>query len=753
MGLFSSKKKVTVDTTVTRLVNDNMLPYTSKTSVITACLEEGSIADSLVTGFLGCAAVKADRMFAYARDHYTHGLPNHSFHMKTNGEDVVKQAIEMELGQNIEIDYFKYAPINNTHTAWKKLSDDYEYDYRTNEIPVLSAQVGAKVYLNDIVVIYAQSTFDEAEPGAFDVWGEPALARYANHREGQEVFSLRTYVKAGDYFVDPNASVDSVEVHYTYQTASGEQVFKSFPVSMVPYDQELEYYQVQYRYLKGGVMRVGHWTYLDGSGLHSQVDAIHDVEYEKVGSYFPFTFFRSQSKNMTGAEHEYSPAYVTSTKMLKYLGLDYQSLANDIHANEGIDDIVQAIMMMAVPAEGKSQVESRYLFDYFSTMYYASPEPETMLGPVYSDSAGIVRRDGMAISIADLDFKCTLRYNGIGRRRVAGSIGDVGTCKSEQGTETSTLRYADYTTGSKQFRTVSNPYYSYQRQTTETFYEEIRVYDLTMIYNVEGKYNTVAKTGSANLLIPIDKAITDTMALGMKEELYLRSLHFVFNSMIVETTKWYQQSWFKWVLIAIAVVVTVFSGGSAGPGLWATLEAMTAAAIAWAVVTYVVQALVLQLTFKLFVKLAGPEFAMFVALVGLAVGVYGNFAEATWADSLMSMSTGLMDASSAGYQAGISSAYSSEFAEFKLMATEAQTALEDAQKLMGMGDILDPFAFIGREPTFTPGEAPQDFYNRSVHAGNMGTLGFDAISSYTQISLTLPKLSDTFGETNDGMDE
>lgn len=750
MGLFSSKKKVTVDTTVSRMVSDNMLPYTGKTSVITACLEEGSISEALMSGLMDCPAVKADRMFSYARDHYTYGLPNHTFHMKTNGEDVVKQAIEMELDQNIEIDYYKYAPINSTHTAWKKLSDDYEYDYITNEIPVLSAKFGAKVYLNDIVVIYARSTIEEAEQGAFDVWGEPALARYANHREGQEVFNLRSYVKAGNYYVDEDATVDSVEIHYTYKSPTGEQVFGSFPVSMVPYDQDLEYYQVQYRYLKNGRMRVGHWTYLDGSGLHSQVDAIHDTDYEKVGSYFPFAFFRSQGRNMTGADFEYKEPYETTKKMLSYIGVDYQQLADQIHTNEGVDDIEQAIMMMAVPADGKSEVESRYLFDYFSTMFYASPESETKLGPVISDNAGIVRREGMAISIADLDFKCTLRYSGIGRRRVAGKIGSVGFCRTTQGTSSTTQKYTNYKTGAKQYQTQASPYYSYQRQTTDTFYEEIRVYDLTMIYNVSGKYNTVASAGSKNLLIPLDRAVTNGMALTVKEELYLRSMHLVFNSMVVETTKWYQNSWFKWVLVVIAIVVTFFCPPAGG---WiATISAMSAAAIAWAVLVFVVKALVLQVAFKLFVKAVGPEAALFVALIGAAVGVYGNFADATWAESLMSLSTGLLDAASTGFQAGIA-AYSSQAAEFQLLATEAQTALEEAEKLLGMQNLIDPYAFIGKEPSFTPGETPADFFHRSIHAGNSGVLSFDAISSYAQISLTLPKLSDTFGETNDGLDE
>ncbi len=76
--------------------------------------------------------------------------------------------------------------------------------------------------------------------------------------------------------------------------------------------------------------------------------------------------------------------------------------------------------------------------------------------------------------------------------------------------------------------------------------------------------------------------------------------------------------------------------------------------------------------------------------------------------------------------------------EFSLFVEEQNKLLDDAKALLQGNNHLDPFVIFG--------ESPQDFYNRTVHSGNIGVLGISAISSYVDIALTLPKLNDTLGE-------
>ena len=65
--------------------------------------------------------------------------------------------------------------------------------------------------------------------------------------------------------------------------------------------------------------------------------------------------------------------------------------------------------------------------------------------------------------------------------------------------------------------------------------------------------------------------------------------------------------------------------------------------------------------------------------------------------------------------------------------------LESAQDLLEPSQLLHPFIIFG--------ESPNDFYNRTVHSGNIGTMAISSITNYVDLSLTLPKFSETVGDT------
>jgi hypothetical protein len=83
-----------------------------------------------------------------------------------------------------------------------------------------------------------------------------------------------------------------------------------------------------------------------------------------------------------------------------------------------------------------------------------------------------------------------------------------------------------------------------------------------------------------------------------------------------------------------------------------------------------------------------------------------------------------------------------ESSNFREYADAKQESLDAANKLLETSTVLSPFVIFG--------EKPEDFYNRTIHFGNIGTLGITAISSYVDIALTLPKIYDTLGDPNNG---
>jgi len=74
-----------------------------------------------------------------------------------------------------------------------------------------------------------------------------------------------------------------------------------------------------------------------------------------------------------------------------------------------------------------------------------------------------------------------------------------------------------------------------------------------------------------------------------------------------------------------------------------------------------------------------------------------------------------------------------------LKVTEEYKLIEDASsKLLSDTNRLSSFVIFG--------EKPADYFARTIHSGNIGIKSIEAVTSYVQIALTLPKLSDSLGE-------
>ena len=162
--------------------------------------------------------------------------------------------------------------------------------------------------------------------------------------------------------------------------------------------------------------------------------------------------------------------------------------------------------------------------------------------------------------------------------------------------------------------------------------------------------------------------------------------------------------------------------------------------------------MVVSYVFSLIAKTIGAELAM---LIGAVVMLYGGYKYMTntvgpmsvRAETLLGVGTNLMNAGSTQIATEIRQ-IQGEMTEFSLMAEQKWAELEEVKNLMGKENLLDPFEFIGKEPAIVFGENPDQFYERTIHTGNIGVLALDANSSFIEISLTLPKLPQTFGESD-----
>lgn len=742
MGLFSDEKKTYVGTTVTRVITDTLLPNAIKTGVIKSIFDDGSIPEYAMEELIGSIGVRADRMYEYGRTTYTYGLPSGQFKTSTEGLSEVTAVLSVIEDAPVLPLYCHYGPPNKLHIGWLKVIADHGYNPTSNQLAALSATKGTPVYLDNLTVVVPAAALASYNPGALAQWGTPATAGYTPERPYQGLTGQ--LLAATPVTTDPVASDAYIRVDYVWQEIilDALEVRKSsFTIPLTGYDNAVDYFHV--KYTVGGITK--YWVYQDNLGTYPTLDAVFFVGPQTNGTFFPFGYFRYNK--VSGIADTTTTAYAHSKKLVKYLGLDYDSVTTSINDNPDIADVEQAMLMMAVPANTTNEIERRYLFAFFDGMFYADGNQftSTAQANITRILQGQPNNSQTSIVIQDDRFKMVLANGGIFKKRVVGSIGAIGSHTSGITTTYVAEPYSDSETGlvSTYARPVVHHYY--RRQITQTLYDEIQVADLRMSYYIYDGLFTTGLGTDAILMIPVDRSITHAYSVPDREQLYARSLHYIFNSRTEVTIAWYQQAWFSFILNVVAVAVIVVSLGSAtGPAatLLSAIAAGTTAAITSAILVILEKLLIgalLGMAFKLFAKVVGVDIAIILAVVAAAYGMYqaidnGSITGAPWAQELLQVSSGLTK----GIASELKDLYGEllgEYQSFNLFRDEATKQLEAANKLLEHNNWLNPFVIFG--------EKPDDYYNRTVHSGNVGVLGIGAISNYVDIALTLPKLDET----------
>jgi hypothetical protein len=122
-------------------------------------------------------------------------------------------------------------------------------------------------------------------------------------------------------------------------------------------------------------------------------------------------------------------------------------------------------------------------------------------------------------------------------------------------------------------------------------------------------------------------------------------------------------------------------------------------------------------------------------------------ADPTIGSRMLTVANGLVSGINANLQESMASLQGAAagFAEY------AESALDELKKINEELDgpqLIDPLLFVDRmQPITVFGESPGDFYDRTIHSGNIGTQSFDYIQNYVDVSLKLPDFNDTMGDT------
>lgn len=790
MGLFSSKKKTYVNTSVSRMVEDEDIIPSNKLAVIDYTMSQESsstrvsaesLSDYLLRAGTNNIVARTRKSRTYAKKPtFAYGLPVSNL-VSQEGVDI-KAAITDSLekvyqGGVIVLDAY-FGPMNNFYFLKPMLWEKYDYNYDTNELVSESARIGFKCYMKSAVIKYSKyTTADLIDPDTLKQNGLSAEAGYTPFRPANPKAVQVPWVN--DYEGDH----DIAEVTVCYADAQGKEVtyklvldyLKYEPSSNPPTDglddndtdnidpeaqapsvedtlQDKDYYQANYEYTVGTETKKGVFIYLYGSGLDSKLDKLFNVA-DTYGQHIPRLYARMDGKACNDSSHKDTPEYKSMVGMCRQLGMNWTDWVDEIHKSVGsLDNVTQIFMTYSLPANTTDKLIQEYMFEYFLGLYGRIPNKfaTSEFADLRDNMIAYGSKQGQAIQVKDKAYTQQISFSSIGYLDIAGSIGEVGTVAS--GMKKELVRTAKRP--SSPFRAFSTvTYHWYRKQLTATTYREVRVYGLNSTEYVKNGKTTTASGDSENLLLPLDLAVDHEFNMRQKEQLYTKSMYIVLNTLKVVKKKWYQTGIFKAIMFVVAVVVGYFfpPAGAA---------AMTWLAAAYAVVYAVAINIVISIAVKILVSMGIDvgAVAAIVAIVALIVGGYsavskvGNVAGIT-TQQFLSASSQAFSVSSQGYALQTQAAIK-DFNSLMTELTQEQKDIQRQAKELGMGQhgpllMFEPPISIG----VRMGESPDDYYERSIRMNNVASAIYSLTESSVDFNLSLPTSQTTLLKIQEQLDE
>lgn len=741
MGMFGGGTEIVVDTQVSRVMGDKEIPDSRKSGLVKSILEDGDVSSYVLEEYVNSIAVKANRMYEYAKKEYTFGVPTSEYVVRAQAKEAIRVHLTGLEGKAPVFEYASYGPMNLTHVAWEKLIADYRYDPQTNVIGMFSP-FGKKAYLMNIIMVIPKDLRDSYDEIQLEQLGK---APYSMYKPWTPVsYAMPNSVKHSPIMEDPTISKAYVKVKYGYETlVNGTTVIDEYTINLdVSDDDGTDDYYIAC-YSVDGIRK--YWSYKEGSG-NVYLDTYMNQGYRANGTYFPMTHFVANGHNY--AQDQAAPAARTAQKQLNKIGLNFRQIADEINTSPARDSFEQVQLVFAISPNTDNEYDKMYLFEYFNDMFLRNTDGVT----TGSNELGVFTPSGTGgVTIQDKAFKMTLSTGQISKAVISGNIGEVGKYSGGTGISVKTTNRQD-TNGSIFRHSRDTHYYYFRKQIGVEVYEEIRVDGLTMTYWIHGGNTTAGTNGSPLVLVPVDKAITDRFSTPDREQVLCRSMHFLFTTLQrVEVDGWFEKV-FSYVLIVITIVITIYTQGAAFKALGAALAAGGLAALQTIFVT-VLKFIAAQVAVKMFVKEVGAEFALFVAIIAVAYGIssitstptagavvnpasgVASAGSSTWANNLVNVGNSLIKEIGDFYRSALER-IGEDFSNLQLGYQDQLEELErTAEALLGTNNVLSPMILFGETPT--------NYYTRTVHSGNIGIQTIESVNKFVEYALKLPDINQT----------
>lgn len=680
----------------------------SKSSISAICYSHNYPTNKhLVNTVIENSTYRLNKIMKYGRESYTYGLPNGyiSSNEVINQDDVVA-AIKVDTGLDVNI---QTAFIDNPDGLTFARSHGKE-----NWGFVLDASNEGQGYMKEPPIGYAitNGSYDNRQTGITRGHKSTILAgTWETNGDLTITISLEYHEATTENGFDRDAYYDTYNIR-----VKKADVFN-------PSDIKKKYYQV--RYVPEGSVdeNHGYWFYENGSGVFPELD---NLDSDLGQQFLPIIPLREYNKNLgpTIKDGEYvlndagtkilpdTELYKTSNRLLEKTGLDMDSLCLSVAQNPDVGDIDHVYVTFAIDIRTETKEGKKYIYQFFKQLALTSPNKSDL-------------------AIQDASYNVHIEYDSSTLLTKIGNIGDDTNLIYQNESDTLII----------------------QKQINESEYEEITVVNLKHINYIYKNHNEItslemsANEDNFGFLIPLQyNLVKENRSLFGRNDLIDESMVMVFNCYERRKLKWYETGIFKFIMIVIAVIVIVWTGGAASIAASLT-SAFTSIQGLIMLAGQLLVGYAVKEGLAWAVEELGIEWAAALAVVIAILAVYtGNFGLAD--DALgLATSDGLLSIVS-GISANLTVVSSSKIEDLqKEMESissyiqkeeDALKELEDELYEVGLLSIDD---ILNREHIDFMNEKPEDFYNRTIHAGNVGTLVYEIIPNYVESKITLPELN------------
>ena len=783
MGWLSTKKKTVVTTSVVRMIEDKDIPDVGKVALYDYMFHDKnnrnntintdrSLTDFIALGNANSIGTKLRQSRAWAKKNYAYGVPEGNV-INANQVDLINvmdEYLSTKLGEDVRIGYSVMAPLNSLHFAWYLLEKNHSYNLDTNIFEGLSIEKGVPVYLKDIQINYCSNTIANlGDPETIAQRGTPATFGKTDKRTEDRKRAQTLYVE------DKTATHDYALITYSYM-AVGVEVTGSFKIDYLDYEYsgnpptegldddsandidpdavapfiqdtrvEKDFFMVEY-FTKEGLKDKRHYfVYEYKSGGDSELDHVYTTN-KKLGTYYPNMYFRLYGSKLSADVYKDTNEYKSSVMYGQKLTLDWKSLNDKVHESVGsLDKVTQIVMSCQMQMNTDDPLIKKYLYEYFYTLYNQLPRQfnKSYYDNINESYVNGFAKVGQSIEIADKAYSNQIAFSSIGYVDVIGSIGDKGTVTLEYKPKVAFKKGAGILS-IKNFTSTTH-IHILRKQITATTYRELTIYSLSSTQRITGGHSASAVGQSEELILPLDEATVSKFSMKDRSLLYSKSLVFIFNTIDVVKTKWYQRGAFKAIMFVVAVIISVYTGG----------QGMTLYALLYAAGQTLVVGLVLNLAIKFLVEKLDMNIGGLFAVVAIVLIIAGGAAMLSDVGSIMGMNSAQF-MQLANYSIQISGA-SNQLQLGKMVKAQAEyyellqdkyELLEAAQADLKGNPLLNPAYLLSdsiRGPDIRVGESMNSFLVRTLSV-DTGLATLDTIPNMVALTVRLPSFEELYSK-------